>query len=292
MQNLLLATIIVILVIVLVIAIILFSMRTVAPTSTVKTTLANTTTVPPTSTFTTIPPMNISEAAGFNTTSKTISYMSSAISSDFNNTFSISFWMYPKRIGNGINGSRYSEQIFQLSGSGGFPQVVTSWSGAGNLSVIVCSNSKDCLMSLIPFNYMNKWIFIAETLNSNNTLGIYINGKLYNNTFIPLLFNSASKKMWVSNSTSLLLSSVFPFSSNNFNVGYDGLLSDVQIYNISLSSSQIEQLYSTGVGTSLPIFTDLVAWYPLNGNLDDYSGHLYNAIAYSNVSFVPLGNLT
>jgi hypothetical protein len=66
-------------------------------------------------------------------------------------------------------------------------------------------------------------------------------------------------------------------SSRNFN----GLISDVQIYNTSLSASEVQALYDAGVGaTPLPL-PNLIGWWPLNGDTYDYSGNLNNGVPTS-----------
>ena len=59
---------------------------------------------------------------------------------------------------------------------------------------------------------------------------------------------------------------------------FNGLISNVQIYNISLSSSQVESLYQEGIGGAPidPLY--LQGWWPLNGNTNDYSGNGNNGV--------------
>ncbi len=58
--------------------------------------------------------------------------------------------------------------------------------------------------------------------------------------------------------------------------GFNGSLSNIQIYNTPLSAFYAQQLYREGI-TGLPVASaNLIAWYPLNGNANDYSGHNYN----------------
>ncbi|MFP3288981.1 MAG: LamG domain-containing protein [Candidatus Micrarchaeota archaeon] len=65
----------------------------------------------------------------------------------------------------------------------------------------------------------------------------------------------------------------------------DGLVADIQIYNTSLSASEIQTLYQEGIGGAPIDLQHLVAWWPLNGNANDYSGNGNNGQA-SNVNFV------
>ncbi len=70
--------------------------------------------------------------------------------------------------------------------------------------------------------------------------------------------------------------------------GYYGqwpYISDVQIYNATLDSSQIQTLYLEGIGGAPVIPQNVVAWWPLNGDSIDYSGNgnngVPNAVFYS-----------
>jgi hypothetical protein len=55
-----------------------------------------------------------------------------------------------------------------------------------------------------------------------------------------------------------------------------GQLSNIQVYNISLSSNGVASLYAEGMG-GVPIDLDnIVAWWPLNGDTKDYSGNAYD----------------
>ncbi len=55
-----------------------------------------------------------------------------------------------------------------------------------------------------------------------------------------------------------------------------GDIANIQIYNTSLSANQIKALYNEGIG-GVPIkLQNLVGWWPLNGNANDYSGNNYN----------------
>ncbi len=50
-------------------------------------------------------------------------------------------------------------------------------------------------------------------------------------------------------------------------------LSNVQIYNTSLSNSSMQALYKEGIGGAPINVNNLVGWWPLNGNANDYSGY-------------------
>ncbi len=50
-------------------------------------------------------------------------------------------------------------------------------------------------------------------------------------------------------------------------------LANVQEYNTSLSTNEIQALYQEGIGGAPINLQHLVAWFPLNGNPNDYSGN-------------------
>jgi len=65
----------------------------------------------------------------------------------------------------------------------------------------------------------------------------------------------------------------------------NGSIANVQIYNTSLSASEIQALYQEGIGGAPIDLQNLVAWWPLNGNANDYSGNSNNG-QINNVNFV------
>ncbi len=65
-------------------------------------------------------------------------------------------------------------------------------------------------------------------------------------------------------------------------------ISNVQIYNTSLSANDIKTLYVEGIGGVLFDLRNLVAWWPLNGNANDYSGNNNNGAA-TNVIYTSRG---
>jgi len=65
----------------------------------------------------------------------------------------------------------------------------------------------------------------------------------------------------------------------------DGLVADIQIYNTSLSANDIQALYLEGISGAPIDLQNLVGWWPLNGNANDYSGNGNNGQVY-NVNFV------
>ena len=57
-----------------------------------------------------------------------------------------------------------------------------------------------------------------------------------------------------------------------------GDISNVQIYNASLDQNSITALYQEGIGGAPIDLQNLVGWWPLNGNANDYSGNGNNGV--------------
>lgn len=57
-----------------------------------------------------------------------------------------------------------------------------------------------------------------------------------------------------------------------------GELADVQAYNTSLSANEINSLYLEGIGGAPVDPVHILGWWPLNGNVQDYSGNGNSAI--------------
>ena len=128
--------------------------------------------------------------------------------------------------------------------------------------------------STYTFN-ANTWYFIAFTYNNGSPTEFYIDGIQYpgsvetgvmtTGTDLPLQIGQA-------------VSSSSPYTT------LDGSIANIQIYNASLSSAEISALYLEGIGGAPIRPQNLTAWWPLNGNANDYSGNNNNG-QLSNVIF-------
>ncbi len=54
---------------------------------------------------------------------------------------------------------------------------------------------------------------------------------------------------------------------------WNGTISNVQMYNTTLSASEIKALYLEGIGGAPIRPQNIIGWWPLNGNAQDYSGN-------------------
>lgn len=128
-----------------------------------------------------------------------------------------------------------------------------------------------------PFNNFSKgsWQFIVAEYNYSTGVAA-----VYNNTHMFSMSNQGSRIVGISNASTIGAvtwpsNSVYPFN---------GMIANVQLYNTSLSVNDMNTLYNEGIGGQPVDIYNLVGWWPLNMNANDYSGNFNNGTAY-NVSF-------
>ncbi len=132
----------------------------------------------------------------------------------------------------------------------------------------------------------NNWYFLVGTYSSSYGFSLYVNGQK-----VAYYLNSGSYGPGPS-CTSTTLPSTF-LSQYPWIIGYEqawsnyfnGSIANVQIYNTSLSANGIQALYQEGIGGAPIDLQHLVAWYPLNGDANDYSGNGNNGVPI-NAKFV------
>ena len=131
--------------------------------------------------------------------------------------------------------------------------------------------------SYIP---LGAWTFLVVewdgTANAN-ALKLYVNGKfLSGGTGMvgPIVWNNATYPLNIGQNGAI---------NNRI---FQGQIANFQIYNASLDSNTILSLYQEGIGGPPVSLQNLTAWYPLNGNANDYSGNIYNgapgSLVYTN----------
>ena len=119
--------------------------------------------------------------------------------------------------------------------------------------------------------------------------------------FVAVTYDGATATIYLSSPGGQLISGNLGYSANTnlvsgFNIGhgygyhvtssyFSGSIANVQLYNASLTSSEVRALYLEGIGGA-PINPQyIVGWWPLNGNAQDYSGNNNNgqptSITYS-----------
>ena len=111
----------------------------------------------------------------------------------------------------------------------------------------------------------NTWVFVAYTLSGTNLI-------MHEN----------------SNNQSFTLSGTYQITPNAFDIGtegvnlnrhsFNGSIANIQVYDTALSSNDIKALYQEGIGGAPIKIQNLVGWWPLNGNANDYSGNGNNGV--------------
>ena len=130
----------------------------------------------------------------------------------------------------------------------------------------------------IPFK---AWSFITlttQTSGATTIYSLYINGNMVNTGLVVQNMQAIDWLMF-SNATN----------------PYNGLLANVQIYGAPLNNQNIGLLYQEGIQGGPLKNADLLSWYPLDGDANDYgnqsnTGYPIN-VAYVNGNYVPKGLL-
>ncbi len=108
-----------------------------------------------------------------------------------------------------------------------------------------------------------QWYFVAATINSNKET-FYLDNQNDSNT-VATTTNSLP-------TFNLSIGSGYLAANNYFN----GYISNIQIYNTTLSANEINAIYNEGIGGAPLDISNLAGWWPLNGNANDYSGNNEN----------------
>ena len=119
----------------------------------------------------------------------------------------------------------------------------------------------------------DRWAFIAFTLtgmSANSIRTWYLNTQ---NVTQPLI-NSYSAPV-----PTLVYMGDDSVGTAGEYTDFNGSIANVQFYNTSLSANEIKTLYLEGIGGAPINIQNLVGWWPLNGNTNDYSGNGNNGMA-------------
>ncbi|MEM3839148.1 MAG: LamG-like jellyroll fold domain-containing protein, partial [Candidatus Micrarchaeaceae archaeon] len=179
------------------------------------------------------------------------------------NSFTISFWAYPK------GSPAAQESIIDSS-----PRtLMVGISQSGN--AIINPGTPSTISTSTPIKY-NSWSFIlleAQISQSNTIYTLYINGTRV-----------------ASGSVAQNIQPINSITFGSLQNPYNGLIANVQFYGSNLNTRQISYLYQEGIQGSPLSNLELLSWYPLDGDLNDY-GPLHNAayginVSYANANYV------
>ena len=166
-----------------------------------------------------------------------------------------------------ISGEPYTHETLDIGVAGSGGNAVIRWSNYANTFADQPAGG-----TIAP----NTWYLVTGVWSGfNNTLSIYVNGKL--------VATGNGNDTGLTSIREINIGESYPGMYN-----FNGSIANVQVYNSSLSPAQVQSIYAEGM-TGTPIGSaGLQAWYPLDGNAQDYS--IYDhATSSSNMSFVSQG---
>ena len=198
--------------------------------------------------------------ASFNGASGLVSTPTKGFSGGAAVQFTLSAWIYQ----NNVNTRHY---ILGYGSDLSNSQILMSTNefSAGQFSLETCGNGWTSDATLLP----NVWYNLVISYNGVGNPSFYVNG-----------VNYGVADTWGSPAIS-------PVDSNgiigngepcNPSIYMNGYIADAEVYNISLSANDINALYKEGIGGAPIKIQNLVGWWPLNGNANDYSGNGNNGV--------------
>jgi hypothetical protein len=114
---------------------------------------------------------------------------------------------------------------------------------------------------------LNQWSQIAAR-SDGITANVFING---------ILAGSSAGNTLIDAPGSLYIDLA---GGAGYDYPFNGMISNVQLYNCSLSFGEIQAIYSAGIGGAPVRPQNVVGWWPLNGDAKDYSGNNNNGAPY------------
>ena len=183
----------------------------------------------------------------------------------YNTPYSITMWI---NIGTYPSGSGY--ELFYLGDLDDFQ--VIGGGPAGQLLAHRCSGADQYSGAAVTVP-LDTWTFVGESVSNAN-----------------YIFQANAKQATLTNAYPYPPSLTQPTvtiggSGHCFPINFIGGMADVQVYNTSLSGSEMNSIYLEGIGGAPIKIQNLIGWYPLNGNLNDYSGYNNNGQAVGGVAF-------
>ncbi len=176
------------------------------------------------------------------------------------NSLSIFAWVYAPYFSSGNErfvgfGPNTGLQFYEAAGSGHSLSMTNCWSNPSS--------------TLVPS--LGAWHFIG-LVESSGTVTFYLDGQT------PQSISLAGGSC---NTAGTLYVGSDDGPAGDYFVGH---MANLQIYNTSLSQSEASALYLEGIGGAPIRPQNIVGWWPLNGNLNDYSGNANNG-AFDGVTF-------
>lgn len=187
-------------------------------------------------------------------------------------TISVWFWEPPDVYYNGQN-IGYGGVIVGFNGT--YPQLAVGYKTGFTPASNLCGGTPRYQYCSANNVSAGTWNYGVVAIN-NSAVHVYLNGKLVaagqgtvlngdNTAYIGV--NASGCDCWVNAAGQ---------AESYYNSGYEA---DVQIYNTTLTSGDVNALYAEGINGAPVDLNNLVAWWQLNGDYNDYSGNGYNGNA-------------
>jgi hypothetical protein len=112
------------------------------------------------------------------------------------------------------------------------------------------------------------WNFVGYTYNGGTGVTVYYDSQSQTGTIGSPLDTTLPKSD---------IANIGKSTANNLWY-WQGYIADVQIYNTSLSANEVSALYNEGIGGAPIKPQNVVGWWPLDGNANDYSGNNNNGV--------------
>ena len=201
------------------------------------------------------------KAASFSSVQNNFMIVNKSASLALGSSFSVSLWFYANGCGT----------LVGKSNSMGFAINVISSCTLGYNSNDVISFSYPGHTQLIASGFPSMgWTYAVATFDgTNGILTWYLNGNkaaTYNGLGV---ISQNSNSLYIGNGDSQ----------------FNGSIANLQVYNSALTSSQVSSLYLNGIG-GMPINSNLVGWWTLNGNINDFSGLGNQASTVNGIKYV------
>ena len=191
------------------------------------------------------------------------SYISAGLPTSAVVNTSISVWF--------LSVSSQNQVIIMLGNTGaGYGIYFGTGCAGGTLAILESSIRWICTGVTYTTNTWYNFALVSTPSSGNVVYNLYLNGNA--------VYTSPSVSPSTTPVSPMLIS--LDGSGRYFN----GSISNVQIYNTSLSQPEITALYQKGIGGAPTNIQNLVGWWPLNGNSNDYSGNGNNGVP-TNVIF-------
>ena len=176
--------------------------------------------------------------------------------------------------------------------SGSWSQLLnTAGLGAGCDYGTYClrAGSSNFYFSVATTSGLNQYTYVSNsalpasqkinTGNWNNVVGVYDGSKVYI-YWDGVLQNSATATGTLLQGSTNAITIADPYAA-----AYQGSISNIQIYNTILTANQIQRLYQNGIGGAPVLTANVVGWWPLNGNANDYGGNGFSGTPTSTVGY-------